>query len=72
MSEASEEALCVSPTSDGEQQMFGLDGGVAHHPRLVVGEQDQVVGLVGEPAQRVIRPSERVAGISVGAAAVTA
>ncbi len=70
--EASEHALNVSATSGSEQQMLGLDRGVPHHARLVVGEQDQVVCLVGEPAQRVLRPGDRGAGISAGAAAVTA
>lgn len=72
MSEAGEETLRVPPTGGSEQQMLGFDRGVAHHPRLVFGEQDQVVCLVGEPAQRVLRPSDRDAGISAGAAAVTA
>lgn len=69
---ADEQALHVASTSGGEQQMLGFDRGVAHHARLVFGQQDQVVGLVGEPAQRVRRPGDRDAGISARATAVTA
>ena len=69
---ATEQTLRVASPSGGEKEMLGLDRGVAQHPRLVIGEQDQVVGLVGEPAQRVFRPRDGDAGISAGAAAVTA
>lgn len=48
--EASEQALNVAATSGSEQQVLGLDRRVAQHARLVFGQQDQVVGLIGEPA----------------------
>jgi hypothetical protein len=70
--EASEQTLNVPATSRSEQQMLGLDAAVAQHARLVLGQQDQVVRLIGEPAQRVIRPQNRDTGILAGAADVTA
>jgi len=44
-----------------EQQVFGLDPAVTEHACLVIGQQDRVVCLVGEPAQRVLRPADREA-----------
>ena len=58
-----EQRLNVAVTSGREQQMLGLDPGVTEHARLVIGQQDRVVGLVGKPAQRILRPADRDAGI---------
>jgi hypothetical protein len=42
--------LSVPTTSGGEQKVLGVDHAVVHHARLVLGKQDRVVCLVGEPA----------------------
>ncbi|HWE14199.1 MAG TPA: hypothetical protein VG365_11835 [Solirubrobacteraceae bacterium] len=66
-----QQTLSVPTTSGGEQKVLGVDAAVVHHARLVLGEQDRVVSLVGEPAQRVLRPGDRDAGVLAAAAAVT-
>src|SRR5258708_13351217 len=60
---AGEQALHVPVTSGREQKMFGVDRGMTQHARLVIGQQDRVVCLVGKPAQRLRWPCDREAGI---------
>src|SRR5262249_16491911 len=67
-----EQTRNIPAASGREQQMLGVNPGVTQHPRLVIGQQDRVVGLVVKPAQRVLRPSDRDAGIVARAAAGTA
>src|SRR5260221_216049 len=69
---AGEQTLNVPTTGGREQKMFGVDRGVTQHARLVIGQQDRVVCLVGKPAQRPLRPRDHDAGIFATAAAVTA
>ena len=40
----------VAPPRERQQQMHGLDRGLAQHPRLVLGQDNQVVRLVGKDA----------------------
>jgi len=67
---AGEQRLNVPVTRGREQQMLGVNPGMTQHARLVIGQQDRVPGLVGKPAQRVLRPCDR--GIFAGAATGTA
>jgi hypothetical protein len=67
-----EQTLNVPVASGREQKMFRVDPGVTQHPRLVSGQQDRVVRLVGKPARRVLRPGDRDAGFVACAATVTA
>jgi len=67
-----QQTLSVPTTSDGEQKVLGVDAAVVQHARLVLGQQARVVSLVGEPAQRVLRPGNRDVGILTAAATVTA
>jgi hypothetical protein len=67
-----QQTLSVATTSGGEQNVLGVDAAVVHHARLVFCEQDRVVSLVGEPAQRVLRPDDRDAGILTAPATVIA
>ncbi|HET9118551.1 MAG TPA: hypothetical protein VFN75_10855 [Pseudonocardiaceae bacterium] len=60
---AGHQTLNIPVAGGREQKMFGVDQGVTQHPRLVSGQQDRVVRLVGKPAQRVLRPGDRAAGI---------
>jgi hypothetical protein len=67
-----QQGLNIPAASCREEEMLGLDPGVAQHARLIFGEQDQVVCLVGEPAQRVSWPRDRDLGIPAWPVAVTA
>jgi hypothetical protein len=67
-----QQTLGVPPTGGGEQQVLGVNGAVVHHARLVLGKQDRVVCLIGEPAQRVLRPTDPGAEVLAAAATVTA
>jgi hypothetical protein len=49
---ASEELLHIASSSRSQEQMLGLDDGLAEHPRLVLGQQDRVVCLISEQADR--------------------
>jgi hypothetical protein len=54
----SEQGSHVPVAEESEQQMLRIDHRPTEHPRLILGEQDQIVRLIGERAQhRTDRPT---------------